>query len=179
MSKRWTYLLEAKRPEELESLQHPEWKVRRKWRRAIVVTYDETAVPPFEFIRRKLSGDQMIEQVKHWLNRSILDDAHDEYVKASPVPARAMRAAEERWRRALVAQERAKIAFEKAVQAEREASLEIVKTHGKGPLVYKGIVYHANYHEDHSANSQVMGGGGVYVWWTDARKYRPKKGTKS
>lgn len=171
-----TYLLEAEKPSELEPLRHPKWKVRRKWRRAIVVSEDDNVAPPFELVRRRLAGDQMLEQVRSWLSRCILDDLHEAYVRNSPVAPKVARAAVDKWVRARERQAKLRRELEQAVAAEREASAELVRTHGKVAIVIRGVTYYPAYVEDSTTNSQVQGKAGNYATWqpVNTRKKAPK-----
>jgi hypothetical protein len=170
-----TYLLEAERPEDLAILRHPKWRIRRKWRRAVLVTEDEKIAPPFELIRRSVAGERMLDQSKLWLTRSILDDLHDEYVKASPVPAKVAAGAEKRWLNARKAQEAASKKLAEAKIVERVAANDLVKTHGKAAIVINGVTLYPSYVEDSVSNSQVQGHAGTYARWAPMLTKRKKK----
>ena len=108
-----TYLLEAKTSGALEKLgTRVSGLYLHRRLRAILVS---EKAPPKRFVREVRSGNQFQEYQDRWLNRSVLDELHEEYVRAAPVNPRTQQAALRRWHK--VRKDRAK------AQSSREAQI--------------------------------------------------------
>ena len=148
-----------------------------RWRRACVVT--DQAVPA-GLVRESHAGDHFEALSRRWCDRNLLDDLHDQYVKSSPVPRRKMVAAIEAWEEARERQERVKRslvgerarhqqkiedlnqALATAEADEYKSAQGVVRTHGKAPVVIRGLVY-----------DPMLCFNGTTVF------YRPRKGQKA
>jgi hypothetical protein len=105
--------------------------------RAIVVT---SHPPPKRLVVEKFDGNQLEVRIS-WLESTVLNDLHTEYKKAAPIPARTQRAAIDGLLKADRELAKALKAVDKAKKKQRQAAARIVRTHGKAPVVIKGVTY--------------------------------------
>jgi hypothetical protein len=154
-----TYLLQDVSTPLLARIRSTAIRIESHMDRAIVYT---TVPPPAGMIMRVFSGDQ-VEHLRSWISRSILDVLHEEFLERSPVPAQKQKAAIRAWKKVrrdrLIAEQRLNRGYERwkkerkrledrialSKQRETETSKELVRTHGRVPVLVDGMLWDVSY----------------------------------
>jgi hypothetical protein len=146
-SKLKTYLLEASSRRELEAVIPKEVKRKDIRRRRAVVVTDQRGIPQ-TMVKSVFPGDVFEAHRKLWLSYTRLDELHEEYLTLSPVPPPQVISAERVWLKAYEKRRYHEQEAERCKKEEYRASEDVIRTHGKGPVVIRDRVYYPQTYDE-------------------------------
>ena len=137
-----TYVLDGVDTETFKKIAEGAQMAEHRRSRAIILTKSPI---PEEFVVRAIEGDQFYI-LRDWINRCILDALHVDFLADAKniTPAR-QKEAVKRWKAAQVGKLLAEEALQAAIELTYTTSVDVIKTHGRVPMVFDGNTWDPGY----------------------------------